>query len=48
MWLFSKQLTEYSVTKVLFWLAVLGTLLSLPLATPAQPSPLVAAGLVQP
>ena len=30
MWLFSKQLTEYSVTKVLFWLAVLGTLLSLP------------------
>ncbi len=30
MWLFSKQLTQYSVTKVLFWLAVLGTLLSLP------------------
>jgi hypothetical protein len=30
MWLFSKQLTEYSVTKVLFWIAVLGTVLSLP------------------
>jgi len=30
MWLFSKQLTEYSVTKVLFWLAVAGTILSLP------------------
>src|SRR6188508_3110947 len=30
MWTFSKQLTEYSVTKVLFWLAVAGTLLSLP------------------
>jgi MFS family permease len=30
MWLFSKQLTEYSVTKVLFWIAVLGTALSLP------------------
>jgi hypothetical protein len=30
MWLFSKQLTEYSVSKVLFWLAVAGTLLSLP------------------
>ena len=30
MWMFSKQLTEYSVTKVLFWIAVLGTLLSLP------------------
>ena len=27
---FSKQLTEYSVTKVLFWLAVAGTILSLP------------------
>jgi BT1 family len=30
LWLFSKQLTEYSVTKVLFWLAVAGTILSLP------------------
>ena len=30
LWVFSKQLTEYSVTKVLFWLAVVGTLLSLP------------------
>jgi hypothetical protein len=30
MWTFSKQLTEYSVTKVLFWLAVAGATLSLP------------------
>ncbi len=30
MWMFSKQLTEYSVTKVLFWIAVAGTILSLP------------------
>ncbi len=30
MWLFSKQLTEYSVTKILFWLAVAGAVLSLP------------------
>jgi MFS family permease len=30
MWLFSKQLTEYSVTKTLFWIAVLSTLLSFP------------------
>ena len=30
MWMFSKQLTEYSVTKVLFWLAVAGSILSLP------------------
>jgi MFS family permease len=30
MWMFSKQLTEYSVTSVLFWIAVAGTLLSLP------------------
>jgi hypothetical protein len=30
LWVLSKQLTEYSVTKVLFWLAVAGTLLSLP------------------
>jgi MFS family permease len=30
MWLFSRQLTEYSVTKTLFWIAVAGTLLSLP------------------
>jgi BT1 family protein len=29
-WLFSKQLTEYSVTKILFWLAVAGAVLSLP------------------
>ena len=29
-WMFSKQLTEYSVTAVLFWITVLGTLLSLP------------------
>jgi MFS family permease len=30
MWMFSKQLTEYSVTAVLFWIAVAGTVLSLP------------------
>jgi len=30
LWVFSKQITEYSVTKVLFWLTVVGTLLSLP------------------
>jgi MFS family permease len=30
MWTFSKQLTEYSVTKVLFWLAIAGAVLSLP------------------
>jgi hypothetical protein len=30
MWLLSKQLTEYSVTKVLFWIAIAGTALSLP------------------
>lgn len=30
MWLFSKQLTEYSVTTVLFWIAMAGTILSLP------------------
>jgi hypothetical protein len=30
MWVFSKQLTEYSVTRVLFWLAVAGALLSAP------------------
>jgi hypothetical protein len=30
MWTFSKQLTEYSVTRVLFWLAVAGAILSLP------------------
>src|SRR3954470_10495220 len=30
MWLFSKQLTEYSVTKTLFWIAVAGTILSFP------------------
>ena len=29
-WLFSKQLTEYSVTAILFWLAVAGAVLSLP------------------
>ncbi len=30
MWIFSKQLTEYSVTKVLLWLAIAGAILSLP------------------
>lgn len=30
MWLFSKQLTEYSATKVLFWLTIAGAALSLP------------------
>jgi hypothetical protein len=30
MWLFAKQLTEYSVTRTLFWLAIIGTILSLP------------------
>jgi hypothetical protein len=30
MWLFSKQLTEYPVKWVLFWIAAAGTLLSLP------------------
>ncbi len=30
LWLFSKQLTEYSVRAVLFWLTVLGAMLSLP------------------
>jgi hypothetical protein len=30
MWLFSRQLTEYSVTKTLFWLAIIGSALSLP------------------
>jgi hypothetical protein len=30
LWLFSKQITEYSVAKTLFWLAILGALLSLP------------------
>jgi hypothetical protein len=30
MWLFSRQLTEYSVTKTLLWLAIIGTVLSLP------------------
>jgi hypothetical protein len=30
MWIFSRQLTEYSVTAVLFWIAVAGTILSLP------------------
>ena len=30
MCIFSKQLTEYSVTAVLFWIAVAGTILSLP------------------
>ena len=30
MWAFSKQLTGYSVTKALFWLAVTGAILSLP------------------
>jgi MFS family permease len=30
MWIFSKQLTEYSVTWTLFWLAIAGAILSLP------------------
>jgi MFS family permease len=30
LWIFAKQLTEYSVTAVLFWIAVAGTILSLP------------------
>jgi hypothetical protein len=30
MWTFSKQLTEYSVTKVLLWLAIAGAILSVP------------------
>ncbi len=30
MWIFSKQLTEYSVTRVLLWLAIAGAILSLP------------------
>ena len=30
MWIFSKQLTEYSVTKVLLWLAIAGAILALP------------------
>jgi len=30
MWMFSKQLTEYSVTKTLLWIAIGGTLLSFP------------------
>jgi len=30
LWLFSKQVTEYSVAKTLFWIAVAGTLLTLP------------------
>ncbi len=30
LWMFSKQITEYSVTKVLLWITVAGTLLSLP------------------
>jgi hypothetical protein len=30
MWMFSRQLTEYSVTKVLLWLAIAGAVLSLP------------------
>jgi hypothetical protein len=30
MWLFARQLTEYSLTKALFWIAVVSTVLSLP------------------
>ncbi len=30
LWLFAKQLTEYSVTKTLLWLALIGTVLSFP------------------
>jgi hypothetical protein len=29
MWVFSKQLTEYSAAAILFWLAVAGAVLSL-------------------
>jgi len=30
LWLFSRQLTEYAIARVLFWVAIAGTLLSLP------------------
>jgi hypothetical protein len=30
MWLLAKQITEYSVAKTLFWIAIAGTILSLP------------------
>jgi MFS family permease len=30
LWLFSRQITEYSITAVLFWIAVAGTVLTLP------------------
>jgi MFS family permease len=30
LWLFSRQITEYSITAVLFWIAVAGTILALP------------------
>jgi BT1 family len=30
MWVFSRQLTECSVTRTLFWIAIAGTVLSLP------------------
>src|SRR5262249_14460003 len=30
MWFLAKQITEYSVAKTLFWIAVVGTILSLP------------------
>ncbi|MBX3521016.1 MAG: hypothetical protein KF835_13470 [Xanthobacteraceae bacterium] len=30
LWIFAKQLTEYSIPAVLFWLTVLGTVLSIP------------------
>jgi hypothetical protein len=30
LWVFAKQLTEYSVTKTLLWIAVIGSILSLP------------------
>jgi hypothetical protein len=30
LWLFSRQITEYSITAVLFWIAVASTVLSLP------------------
>ena len=30
LWLFSRQITEYSITAVLFWIAVASTILSLP------------------
>ena len=30
LWLLAKQITEYSIAKTLFWIAIAGTILSLP------------------